>query len=94
MALNENRYGYSESMLKHLKAIKGTIDLGKFKSGKYVILQESVCTDNAEKGDSFYELGDKLVLQTPTSRTEQKIEYDGKRRGTGVWSYQPGTKRV
>lgn len=86
MALNENRYGYSESMLKHLKAIKGTIDLGKFKSGKYVILQESVCTDNAEKGDSFYEPGDKLVLQTPTSRTEQKIEYDenGEALGSGL----------
>lgn len=74
------------TMLKHLKAIKGTIDLEKFKSGKYVILQESVCTDNAEKGDSFYEPGDKLVLQTPTSRTEQKIEYDenGEALGSGL----------
>ena len=60
--------------------------MGKFKSGKYVILQESVCTDNAEKGDSFYEPGDKLVLQTPTSRTEQKIEYDenGEALGSGL----------
>ncbi|HIX29407.1 MAG TPA: ABC transporter permease [Candidatus Blautia stercoravium] len=86
MALNEDRYGYSDSMLKNLKAVKGTIDLKKFKSGKYVILQENICTDNAEKGDSFYQPGDKIVLQTPTSLTEQKVEYDenGEALGAGL----------
>lgn len=76
LALGERRYAYSEDMLENLKPVKGEIDAEKFRSGKYVLLEQITFLENAEVGDSYYEPGDKIVLQTPTKDTEQEMVYD------------------
>lgn len=74
--IGENRYGYTEKLLKNLTPVKGTIDMEKFASGGYVLLEECRFTDNGEKGDCLYEPGDKITLRFPAEDTEQILDYD------------------
>ncbi|WP_373216406.1 FtsX-like permease family protein [Ruminococcus sp. 5_1_39BFAA] len=74
--ISEARYGYTEKLLKNLTPVKGTIDMEKFATGKYVLLEECRFTDNGERGDCLYEPGDKITLRFPTEDTEQILDLD------------------
>ena len=80
----EQRYAYSDSLLSKLKAVAGTIDLEKFATGDYVLVQqfESEGNDRA----SIYEPGDRITLSYPTENSEQIMETDDKGEVTD-WYY-------
>ena len=94
LALDERRYAYSEDMLENLKPVKGEIDAEKFRSGKYVLLEQMTFLENAEVGDSCYEPGDKIILQTPTKDTEQEMVYDENQELIGTFLTQSGKKGI
>lgn len=75
-AINEVRYGYTEKLLKNLAPVKGAIDVEKFSTGKYALVEECRFTDNGESGDTLYEPGDKITLRFPTESTEQILDSD------------------
>ncbi|SHK82916.1 putative ABC transport system permease protein [Anaerocolumna jejuensis DSM 15929] len=54
----EERFAYDEALLKKLKVIKGSIDLGKFNTGRYILVQ--VLNDTKS---SYYKPGDKVELE-------------------------------
>lgn len=74
--IEEKRYAYTESLLKKLKAVKGTIDLEKFRTGKYVLVQQWREAKQAEEGDSLLEPGEKVMLQSPGEDTEVVEDFD------------------
>ena len=80
----EQRYAYSDSLLSKLKAVAGTIDLEKFATGDYVLVQrfDSEGNDRA----SIYEPGDRITLSYPTENSEQIMETDDKGEVTD-WYY-------
>ena len=56
-SVSENRYAYSEELLKYLTVVDGAIDIDKFQSGGYVILG----TING-RNQALYQPGDKIKL--------------------------------
>lgn len=64
-SVSENRYAYSEELLKYLTVVDGAIDIDKFQSGGYVILG----TLNG-RNQAFYQPGDKITLQYHSEDSE------------------------
>lgn len=80
----EQRYAYSDSLLSKLKAVAGTIDLEKFATGDYVLVQQFDSEGNDRA--SIYEPGDRITLSYPTENSEQIMETDDKGEVTD-WYY-------
>ena len=82
--IDEDRYAYSDSLLSKLKAVAGTIDLEKFATGDYVLVQQFDSEGNDRA--SIYEPGDRITLSYPTENSEQIMETDDKGEVTD-WYY-------
>lgn len=82
--INEDRYAYSDSLLSKLKAVAGTIDLEKFATGDYVLVQQFDSEGNDRA--SIYKPGDRITLSYPTENSEQIMETDDKGEVTD-WYY-------
>ena len=72
--IDEERYAYSDSLLPKLKAVEGTIDLGKFATGDYVLVQKF--DRYSSENDSIYKPGDRLTLSYTTEESEEVFEYN------------------
>ena len=72
--IDEERYAYSDSLLPKLKAVEGTIDLEKFATGDYVLVQKF--DRYSSENDSIYKPGDRLTLSYTTEESEEVFEYN------------------
>lgn len=56
-------YGYSEELLQNLKVLEGTLDMEKFMSGNYILLDTLRGEEQLSARDHVYHPGDKVMVE-------------------------------
>ena len=72
--IEEQRFAYDDPLLNKLKVLEGKIDLGKFNTGKYILVGPVT-----EMNNTYYSPGDKVELQFqgPDSELVEVKDEDG-----------------
>lgn len=66
-------YGYSEELLRNLRVLEGTLDVEKFLTGDYILLNCLHCEENLPAAEHAYHPGDKVTVE---SITEDSIVHE------------------
>lgn len=59
-------YGYTDGLFRNMKVLEGTLDVGKFQNGDYIILKCFYGNEVLGLADSLYHPGDKVTVKSMT----------------------------
>lgn len=66
-------YGYTDGLLKNLKVIEGTLDIDKFQSGDYILLERNFLgAEEIELKDLLYHPGEKMTISSITKNSKAR----------------------
>lgn len=78
-------YGYTDSLMKNLKTLEGTLDIEKFQRGGYILLTQFLGEGWLDAEDSLYHPGDKVTVSSVTEASKAHEVLDEAGETADVW---------